>query len=88
MFAGNIYSGEIVGNLKREGKVVNIDNICSDPQLCATYACDIYKHLRESEVTLRFFTVKIMICVSYLLHGIHDLLLSSLLAGQMFAINS
>ncbi|XP_047177939.1 cyclin-A1-1-like isoform X2 [Vigna umbellata] len=46
---GNIYSGEIVVDLKREGKVVNIDNICSDPQLCATYACDIYKHLRESE---------------------------------------
>ncbi|XP_052736289.1 cyclin-A1-1 isoform X3 [Vigna angularis] len=47
---GNIYGGEIVVDLKREGKVVNIDNICSDPQLCATYACDIYKHLRESEV--------------------------------------
>ncbi|XP_052736288.1 cyclin-A1-1 isoform X2 [Vigna angularis] len=46
---GNIYGGEIVVDLKREGKVVNIDNICSDPQLCATYACDIYKHLRESE---------------------------------------
>ncbi|QCD99902.1 cyclin A [Vigna unguiculata] len=50
---GNIYSGEIVVDLKREDKVVNIDNICSDPQLCATYACDIYKHLRESEENKR-----------------------------------
>ncbi|KAL9331055.1 hypothetical protein ACSQ67_000665 [Phaseolus vulgaris] len=46
---GNTYSREIVVDLEREGKVVNIDNIYSDPQLCATYACDIYKNLRESE---------------------------------------
>jgi len=70
MFTGNTYSREIVVDLEREGKVVNIDNIYSDPQLCATYACDIYKNLRESEVTLRFFIVKIMISVSYFLHGI------------------
>lgn len=34
-------------------KVVNVDNDYMDPQLCATIACDIYKHLRESEVNKR-----------------------------------
>lgn len=28
----------------------NIDDNYMDPQLCATIACDIYKHLRASEV--------------------------------------
>ncbi|TKY56116.1 Cyclin-A1-1 protein [Spatholobus suberectus] len=46
---GNICSREIIVELEREDKIVNIDNIYSDPQLCVTYVCDIYKHLRESE---------------------------------------
>ncbi len=33
-----------------DDKVVNLDNNYDDPQLCATFACDIYKHLRASEV--------------------------------------
>ncbi|KAH1215207.1 Cyclin-A1-1 [Glycine max] len=47
---GNVCSREIIVELEeRVDKIVNIDNIYSDTQLCATYVCDIYKHLRESE---------------------------------------
>jgi len=35
-------------------KVVDIDNNFMDPQFCATIACDIYKHLRVSEVQHSF----------------------------------
>ncbi|CAN0892271.1 CYCA1-1, partial [Linum grandiflorum] len=34
-------------------KIVNIDADVDDPQLCATNACDIYKHLRASETKKR-----------------------------------
>ncbi|XP_010532201.1 PREDICTED: cyclin-A1-1-like isoform X2 [Tarenaya hassleriana] len=34
-------------------KVLNIDSDYDDPQLCATFACDIYKHLRASEAKKR-----------------------------------
>lgn len=33
-----------------DDKVVDVDNDYTDPQLCATIACDIYQHLRASEV--------------------------------------
>ncbi|KAK7301413.1 hypothetical protein RJT34_12277 [Clitoria ternatea] len=46
---GKICSRDLVIGLQREDKIVNIDNIYSDPQLCATYACDIYQHLHASE---------------------------------------
>ncbi|RZB69038.1 cyclin-A1-4-like isoform X2 [Glycine soja] len=47
---GDVCSREIIVELEeRVDKIVNIDNIYSDTQLCATYVCDIYKHLRESE---------------------------------------
>ncbi|KAL2317831.1 hypothetical protein Fmac_031707 [Flemingia macrophylla] len=45
----NICSREIIAGLERKDNVVDIGNVCSDPQLCETYVCDIYKHLRESE---------------------------------------
>ncbi|RDX76337.1 Cyclin-A1-1, partial [Mucuna pruriens] len=48
-----VVNREIIVGLEREDKIVIIDNISSDPQLCATYVCDIYKHLRESEVKKR-----------------------------------
>ncbi|XP_047328203.1 cyclin-A1-4 [Impatiens glandulifera] len=47
---------EISGNqYKKEDddKVADIDNDFIDPQLCATLACDIYKHLRASEMKKR-----------------------------------
>ncbi|XP_061372191.1 cyclin-A1-4-like [Gastrolobium bilobum] len=49
----NICRRDIIVELKREGKIANIDNNYPDPQLCATYACDIYKHLRASEAKKR-----------------------------------
>ena len=34
----------------KEDKFINIDNNDdADPQLCATFACDIYNHLRAAE---------------------------------------
>ncbi|MED6124572.1 Cyclin-A1-1, variant 3 [Stylosanthes scabra] len=51
--AGNICSRDILVGLEKEDKVVNVDNNYMDPQLCATFACDIYKHLRASEAKKR-----------------------------------
>ncbi|XP_054797038.1 cyclin-A1-4-like isoform X2 [Prosopis cineraria] len=50
---GNICNRDILVELEREDKIVNIDNNYVDPQLCATFACDIYKHLRVSEAKKR-----------------------------------
>lgn len=50
LFSGNICSRDILVELEKGEKIVNIDNDYMDPQLCATFACDIYKHLRASEV--------------------------------------
>ncbi|CAN1268650.1 CYCA1-1 [Linum perenne] len=36
-----------------DDKIVNLDTHFEDPQLCATIACDIYKHLRASETKKR-----------------------------------
>lgn len=35
-------------------EMADIDDDDMDPQLCATIACDIYKHLRASEVASLF----------------------------------
>lgn len=43
---------EVLAELE-DDKVVDLDNNFMDPQLCATFACDIYKHLRSSEVKKR-----------------------------------
>ncbi|XP_057728927.1 cyclin-A1-1-like isoform X1 [Arachis stenosperma] len=51
--AGNICSRDILVELEKDDKVVNVDNNFMDPQLCATFACDIYKHLRASEAKKR-----------------------------------
>ncbi|XP_028757569.1 cyclin-A1-1-like isoform X2 [Neltuma alba] len=50
---GNICNRDILVELEREDKIANIDNKYMDPQLCATFACDIYKHLRASEAKKR-----------------------------------
>lgn len=34
--------------------IVDVDNNYMDPQMCATIACDIYKHLHASEVCILF----------------------------------
>ncbi|KAL6563116.1 hypothetical protein OROHE_005703 [Orobanche hederae] len=44
----NVCSRESI-HMETDDKVSKIDNNFEDPQLCATFACDIYKHLRASE---------------------------------------
>ncbi|KAK7410617.1 hypothetical protein VNO78_01553 [Psophocarpus tetragonolobus] len=51
--SGNICSRDILVELEKGDKFVNVDNNYADPQLCATFACDIYKHLRASEAKKR-----------------------------------
>ncbi|KAI4337848.1 hypothetical protein L6164_016217 [Bauhinia variegata] len=51
--AGSIGNRDILVELERDDKVVNVDNNYMDPQFCATFACDIYKHLRASEAKKR-----------------------------------
>lgn len=53
MIAGIVCSRELLVELEGDGSVADIDNRFMDPQLCATLACDIYKHLRASEVKKR-----------------------------------
>ncbi|XP_050363493.1 cyclin-A1-1-like [Argentina anserina] len=48
-----VCSRELLVELEGNGSVADIDNRFMDPQLCATFACDIYKHLRTSEVKRR-----------------------------------
>ncbi|KAL6220870.1 hypothetical protein ACLB2K_008623 [Fragaria x ananassa] len=43
----------IVCNRELLVDIAGIDNSFMDPQLCATFACDIYNHLRASEVKKR-----------------------------------
>ncbi|PHT99377.1 Cyclin-A1-1 [Capsicum chinense] len=51
--SADICKGDVLVDLESGDKIVNIDNNLVDPQLCATMACDIYKHLRASEAKKR-----------------------------------
>ncbi|KAL3641240.1 Cyclin-A1-1 [Castilleja foliolosa] len=46
---GNICKRDVMAARELDDKVVDVDMNLDDPQLCATMACDIYKHLRASE---------------------------------------
>lgn len=48
--AVNICNRDVLVEMEIDDKVVDVDNNYMDPQFCATIACDIYKHLRASEV--------------------------------------
>ncbi|XP_050878979.1 cyclin-A1-1 [Lathyrus oleraceus] len=50
---GNVCSRDILVELEKGEKIIDIDDDHVDPQLCASFACDIYKHLRASEVKKR-----------------------------------
>ncbi|XP_061352628.1 cyclin-A1-1-like [Gastrolobium bilobum] len=50
---GNLCSRDILVELEKTDKFFNVDNNYMDPQLCASVACDIYKHLRASEAKKR-----------------------------------
>ena len=50
IFSEVICKRDVVAAMEAGDKIVDIDDNLEDPQLCATIACDIYKHLRASEV--------------------------------------
>ncbi|XP_059453702.1 cyclin-A1-1-like [Corylus avellana] len=50
---GNICNRDVLAEIEADDEIVNVDNKYMDPQLCATFACDIYKHLRASEAKKR-----------------------------------
>jgi hypothetical protein len=50
LLAGNICNRDVLAEIEADDEIFNVDNKYMDPQLCATFACDIYKHLRASEV--------------------------------------
>ncbi|KAL7246213.1 hypothetical protein ACSBR2_001359 [Camellia fascicularis] len=49
--AGNICKRDILVEIKTVDRVVGIDDSVTDPQLCATIACEIYKNLQASEAS-------------------------------------
>lgn len=55
--AVNICERDALMEMETDEKIVNVDNKYSDPQLCATIACDIYQHLRASEVQPFFYII-------------------------------
>lgn len=52
MVAGGLCKRDALAAIEAGDKIVNVDDNLEDPQLCATIACDIYKHLRASEVRI------------------------------------
>ncbi|XP_022766336.1 cyclin-A1-1-like [Durio zibethinus] len=50
---GNICNRDAIAETEMDDKIIDVDDNYMDPQLCATFACDIYKHLRASEVKKR-----------------------------------
>lgn len=50
LLAGSICNRDAVAEKEADDMVIDVDDNFMDPQLCATFACDIYKHLRASEV--------------------------------------
>ncbi|KAL3638851.1 hypothetical protein CASFOL_016758 [Castilleja foliolosa] len=50
---GNICKRDVLAAKESDDKIVDVDMNLDDPQLCATIACDIYKHLRASETKKR-----------------------------------
>ena len=57
MLTENMCIRDALADMETDDKIVNVDDNYQDPQLCATIACDIYKHLRASEVC--YFRVNI-----------------------------
>ncbi|PIN17061.1 G2/Mitotic-specific cyclin A [Handroanthus impetiginosus] len=51
--AGNMCKRDVLAAKESGDKIVDVDDNLDDPQLCATIACDIYKHLRASEAKKR-----------------------------------
>ncbi|XP_062098743.1 cyclin-A1-1-like [Humulus lupulus] len=49
----NICNRDVLVEMEMDDTIVDVDNNFMDPQFCATIACDIYKHLRASEMKKR-----------------------------------
>jgi len=74
--ADNYCSRDVLSDMKKMDKnqIVNIDSNNGDPQLCATFACDIYKHLRASEViTLNQNVIFLALCVCKFSESVYHL---------------
>lgn len=50
---GTVCKRDILSALSPHDDVIDLDNDLMDTQACATIVCDIYKHLRASEVMKR-----------------------------------
>ncbi|XP_051139328.1 cyclin-A1-1-like [Andrographis paniculata] len=50
---GNTCKRDVLAVIESADKTVDVDTDMDNPQLCATIACDIYKHLRASEAKKR-----------------------------------
>jgi len=48
--AGHMLKRDVVVPMETADSIIDVDTNHNDPQLCATLACDIYKHLRMAEV--------------------------------------
>ena len=53
-FAGSICNRDVPAEMETDGCIIDVDTDFMDPQQCATIACDIYNHLRASEVIILF----------------------------------
>ncbi|KAK9152558.1 hypothetical protein Sjap_000038 [Stephania japonica] len=49
MLSGDICKRGTFMKMEENDAIINVDSNLLDPQLCASIACDIYKHLRASE---------------------------------------
>ncbi|XP_073059707.1 cyclin-A1-4-like [Primulina eburnea] len=51
--AENACKRDVLAAIESNDRIVDVDGNLDDPQLCATIACDIYKHLKASEAKKR-----------------------------------
>jgi hypothetical protein len=75
MRAENVCIRDTRTDMETDDKIVNVDDNYQDPQLCATIACDIYKHLRASEVC--YFSCQHQFN-ALLLRAVHEVFLNRL----------
>ena len=68
MLSGIVCKRDALSEVVSDDEIVDVDNDLVDPQACATIACDIYKHLRASEVRNLFLAkVDIIMNLSWIM---------------------
>jgi len=55
-----MWKRDVAVPMEMADSIIDVDTNHNDPQLCATLACDIYKHLRIAEVIFLSF---VTLCV-------------------------